>query len=192
MKTVFFLISSFFICYNSFSQIEDVLIGTKKTVHTQVFRINNDWNGSSRINYEYTPPASWQIFSFKPIVISKKGSVFYKFSTIPSTFENKNAISIYAKFIELLEFASEKNVANEYDSVIIKMRNDYESYSNKTIKLYSKITATGSMIGSRKRSLKTKSCLYLDMEAVLIYMPDTENQLLQSLAYFKEIINSEE
>ncbi|MGI8637832.1 MAG: hypothetical protein ACR2KZ_20720 [Segetibacter sp.] len=97
-KTIFFIFSSF-VFYNSIAQIEDLLIGTKKTMQIQAVRMNVGWNEKRRIDYEYTPPKGWQIHSFNPIVIGKKGSVSYKFLTTRSVFKYRSTTSIYSKLL---------------------------------------------------------------------------------------------
>lgn len=191
MKKVLFLISFSIILCNSFAQMESLLIGKKDIVQVKICRTNVKWNEISKIHHEYTPPVNWQIVSFKPIPVLEKGKVSYQLSTVCAAAKSKVTANIAAKFIELLELASEKNLAGKYDSVIIKMRNDYEKSLNTADQHYSKIITTGSVSGSKENSRKTGGALYLDLKVVIMYMPETEDQLLQSLEYFKEAINSE-
>ncbi|HSU50494.1 MAG TPA: hypothetical protein VLJ41_07885 [Segetibacter sp.] len=172
--------------------MEEVLIGTRKTLKIQALRIDADWSQHRSIAYEYKAEPGWFILSFSPIVISKAGSVVYHFSTNRPVFQSKINSNIYSKFIELLELASEKNVSAKYDSVIIKMRNDYDSFFTKAVPMYSGITVTGFVSGNNKNSRRSKGHLYLDLQVTLVYMPGTEEQFFHSLDNLKQIINSDE
>src|SRR5215210_1875952 len=122
MKSIISLLSSMLMFLSAFAQNEDVLIGTKKTIRTKVYRTDVSWSRINEIEHIYTPPPGWQILSFKPVIVSQTPKVTYKFSTTPSNFENRSNSIIYAKFIELYELAAEKNVSKKYDSVIDQMR----------------------------------------------------------------------
>ncbi|MGI8637831.1 MAG: hypothetical protein ACR2KZ_20715 [Segetibacter sp.] len=72
------------------------------------------------------------------------------------------------------------------------MRNEYENLFNKAIPTYSKIETIGSLSGNKKYDQRSKSHLYLDLQITLVYMPNTEEQFLQSLENLRQVINSEE
>lgn len=189
-KITIFLILAFIVC-NGFAQDETPLIGETKTIQTTLCRLNVTANERSRINKIYVPPAGWQILTFKPVIISKTNGASYAFSQTPANFTYTSISSIYSKFIELLELAAEKNVFQKYEAQINQMRNDFEKYSTKTISTYSKIITTGSVIGNKTYRDTKGAQLYLDLQITLVYMPATQEQLLQSLEYMKHIISTE-
>ena len=186
--TLLLLVASF--GYAS-AQTDTTAIGKVKTIRTTVCRIDVSWNGSRGINNVYAAPSGWQILSFRAIPVSRRQRAAYTFSQTPSNFVYTSTSTIDAKFDELLQLAAQKNVAQKYEGRIRQMRSDYEKYYNKVATTHSQITTTGSVRGNNEYLSRRPGRLYLDLEIDLVYMPDSQDQFLRSLAYLKQIINSE-
>lgn len=162
-----------------------------KTIQTTVCRIDVKRNKRSRIDNIYTPPAGWQIVSFKPVVISNSKRASFEFALTLSHYAFKPTSAIYSKFIELLELAAEKNVFEKYQRQINQMKDDFEKYYHQLLPTYSTISTTCYFGGNKEHKTSLPEKLYLDVELTLVYLPDTEEQVFQSLDYLKQVINTE-
>lgn len=189
MRKIFLFIISTFIFFHVFAQDELPLIGTIKTIQKQVCRIDGDLNRKVKVDYTYTTDPGWQILSCEPIILAKNQTASYSLTYTPTKFIYISTSAIYSKFIQLLELAAEKNVFQKYEGQIHKMRSDFEKYSTKKVSSYTKITITGLVAANNSLRLKKPGKLYLDLKILLIYIPETEEPVLQSLEYLRQIID---
>ncbi|GEO11831.1 hypothetical protein [Segetibacter aerophilus] len=176
-------------CYGV-AQNEAPFIGSITTVRTTVCRLDITSKSKLSINNIYAPTKGWQILAFKPVVIENTEKAAYAFSPIPVHFAFKSTSAIYSKFIQLFEFAAEKNVFEKYETKITQMRNDFEKYSKNNVPLYSSIRTTG--VVKVKNTARSKAGrLYVDLIITLIYLPATQEEVLQSLEEVRQMINDE-
>lgn len=166
-------------------------IGETKTVTIPVCRTDVGWNGSSSINNTYAAPAGWQIISFVPIVISKRQRAQYSFTQVPSNSGSLSIAEASQKFNELLDVAAQNGNKGKYEGRINQMRNDYERYHQKVFATHSQIVTTGRVRGNNDFTSRRPGRLYLDLQVVLAYYPDTPQQFEQSLAVMKQIIEAD-
>lgn len=166
------------------------IIGETKTITTTVCRIDVDARGKENIGHVYAAPAGWQILTFTPVVISKRQYAAYNFSQTPSNFVSLNKTIIERKLNELTQLAAQKNVAQKYEGQIKQIKESFEKFYRMEAATHSKISTTGQVKGNGKHFGKPGR-LYLDLEITLIYLPDEEEQFLQSLAYLEQIITVE-
>lgn len=167
------------------------LIGSTTTVQTTVCKIDLTSKGKHSIDNVYSSPGGWQILAFKPVVIAGSEKASFAFFPKPVSFSISSTSAIYSKFIELFELAAEKNVFEKYQGKITQMRTDFEQYLKNDIPLYSSIKTTGAIKRSNYTRLKTAR-LYVDLMITLVYMPRTEEEVLQSLEYLKQLIIAED
>ena len=166
-------------------------IGDTKTITTTVCRIDVGWNGSSSINNTYAAPAGWQIISFKPVEVSRRQRVSYDFTQMPSGSASLSLSEANQKFDELLNTAGEAGNKGKYEAKINQMRSDYERYYQKTFATHSQIVTTGRVRGNNDYVSRKPGRLYLDLEVVLAYYPDTAERFQQSLAVMEQIIKAD-
>ena len=190
MKTfVSFVILNLFFC-SVFGQSEVEFIGTIKTIEVAVCRIDVPSGGKViKFNHVHEAAEGWQIVSFRPTSIPQNLKASYTFSPKRSQFIRAATSPVHSKFIELFELAAEKNVFQKYEGQITQMRDNYERYYGKQSAAYSKIMTTGSVSPDRQSRSRRFD---INLKVTLIYLPRTEEGVLQSLVSFRELINSEE
>ena len=74
----------------------------------------NGWEGKRKIYCVYEAPKDWHIIAFHPVIVSNSIKAAYAFSTASSSLHFHSLSAVYAKPIELLEYAAEKNVFEKY------------------------------------------------------------------------------
>ncbi|MEJ7667094.1 MAG: hypothetical protein WKG07_50135 [Hymenobacter sp.] len=166
-------------------------IGETKTIIIPVCHIDVRWNGSSSINNTYAAPAGWQIISFTPKVISKKQYASYAFSQTPSNSASMSLAEANEKFNDLLNVSAEAGNKGKYEGKIQQMREDYSRFYQKAFATHSQIVTTGKVKGDDNPLARYPGRLYLDLEVVLAYYPDTQEQFQNSLAVMKEVIQAD-
>lgn len=194
MKNLFsFIVANLIFCHLC-AQVNSPVPGTAKKILIKVFRIEFDPRKTTRVNHIYTTPIGWQILSYRPLVTSNNIRARCQFSLTAATPSNGSTSAIYSKFIELSELAAEKNVSVKYEGIINQMRDDFEKYYNKNVTTYSKITSACAFTSATVKKNKTRRTerLYLDVEITLIFLPQTEEQILQCLENLKQLIQTEE
>jgi hypothetical protein len=179
------------LCSHVVAQHNIPLIGSAITVQTTVCKIDLTSKGKHTINHVYSSPGGWQILAFKQVVIADTEKASYAFSPTPVRFAISSTSVIYSKFIELFELAAEKNVFEKYHVKITEMRTDFERYIENDIPLYSSIKTTGAIKKNNHARSKTAR-LYVDLMITVVYMPRTEEGVLQSLEYLKQQILAED
>jgi hypothetical protein len=185
------LVISWLVFCPLFAQDEIPLLGATKTIQTTICRIKaSAIKEKKTINNVYAAPKGWQIVTYKPVIIANTAKASYKFSQTAPDFSFSSTSPIYSKFIELFELAAEKNVFQKYERQIAQTRSDFEKYYNKEVPLFSTITTAISVSRNNYTSRRTGQ-LYIDLKITVVFMPTTEEGVLQSLGYLKHLINSE-
>lgn len=166
-------------------------IGETKTVTIPVCRKDVGWNSSSSINNTYAAPAGWQIISFTPKVISKRQYASYNFSQAPSGSASVSLSEANEKFNELLDVAAQNGNKGRYEGKIQQMRDDYSKFYQKSFATHSQIVTTGKVKGDGNTFKRRPGRLYLDLNVVLAYYPDSKEQFKQSLAVMEQAIKAD-
>ena len=166
-------------------------IGETKTITTTVCRTDVGWDKSSSINNTYAAPAGWQIVSFTPIVRSKRQYASYSFSQTPSNSASVSLSEATEKFNALLDVAGEAGNKGKYEAKIHQMQEDYSRFYQKAFATHSQIVTTGKVKGDGNTFKRRPGRLYLDLDIVLAYYPDTQAQFQQSLAVMEQVIKAD-
>jgi hypothetical protein len=124
-------------------------------------------------------------------VISRRQRAQYTFTQVPSNSGLLSLAEATQKFNELLDVAVQNGNKGKYEGKINQMRNDYERYYQKLFATHSQIVTIGRVRGNNNTLQQRPGRLYLDLQVVLGYYPDTPEQFQQSLAVMKQIIEAD-
>lgn len=189
MKKLFTLVVSTSFLNAVTAQYETAWIGNTKSVEITVYEDEGRTTLRPEMRY-YFAPEGWQIADATPLAATDKTGRFslHKNPARYRTLYKFTSTSVvYSKFIELFELAAERNVSAKYDTLINKMRDDFERYT-KNVLTYSAI-ATKCFNSASGKSKKSGSKIVLRL--TLVFMPNSHEQVLQSLDHLKQLINDE-
>lgn len=169
------------------AQEEIPLLGTTKTIKVKLFPTVPSGAKKGLAKYMYNPSAGWQIVTVAALEVPG----LYEITRTTRHYKYNYISAIYAKFIQLLELAAEKNAFDKYGSRISQARDDFEKYYNKSINSFSALTISSSA-SAGKQHVRKVIPIAITLQITLVYIPETTEQILQSLEYFKQTINSEQ